>query len=234
MTEEYLNQYKKVQTVAKETIGFLQSFIKKGASEKEIKETAEKFMQKKGVNSFWYYRVGACVFVGKRTVISISGREYLATDTKVQLEDLVTVDLAPQINGFWGDFARSFVIANGKVGRAKQSKIPEIIQGIETETILHEKFQNFINEDMSLQEAYTKMNSFIDELGFENLDFNKNLGHSIEKRKDSRIYIEAGNKTKFKEIDLFTFEPHIKKKNGQYGVKYENIYYFNKGKIQIL
>ena len=49
-----------------------------------------------------------------------------------------------------------------------------------------------------------------------------------------RIYIEAGNKATFKDIDLFTFEPHIKKKQGNYGFKHENIYYFDKKKLEIL
>ena len=87
---------------------------------------------------------------------------------------------------------------------------------------------------MSLQEAYTTMNLFIDKLGFENLDFKKNLGHSIEKNIDDRKYIEAGNNIKFKELNLFTFEPHLMKKNGQYGVRIENIYYFDNGIVETL
>jgi len=147
---------------------------------------------------------------------------------------LVEVDLSPEIDGFWGDFARSFIIINGKVGEINMSKIPEITQGVEVETIVHKKFQNIITEEMSLQEAYVKMNLFIDKLGFENLDFKKNLGHSIEKNIDDRKYIEAGNNIKFREIDLFTFEPHLKKKNGYYGVRLENIYYFDNGKVEVL
>lgn len=234
MTSEDLNKYKKVQAISRETINFLNSYIKEGISEKEIFDTAENFMKQKGISSYWYYDAGAMVFVGKRTTISMSGKNYKPTDLKVKSEDLVTVDLAPEIDGFWSDFARSFVIVNGIVGEATQSKIPEIVQGIKSETIVHKKFQNTIKEDMSLQEAYSEMNLFIDKLGFENLDFKKNLGHSIEKDINDRKYIEAGNNTKFKEIDLFTFEPHLKKKNGQYGVRLENIYYFDKGKIQIL
>jgi len=234
MTSEDLQRYKKVQTIARETIEYLKSFIKEGVSEKEIFNAAEKFMKQKGISSYWYYDAGAMVFVGKRTAISMSGKNYQPTDLKVQSEDLVTVDLAPEIDGFWGDFARSFTIVNGMVGDANMSKIPEITQGIKIETIVHEKFKNTIKENMSLQEAYTKMNLFIDELGFENLDFKKNLGHSIEKNIDDRKYIEAGNDIKFGGIDLFTFEPHIKKKNGQYGVRLENIYYFDKGKVETL
>ena len=233
MTTEDLQKYKKVQTIAKETIEHLRSFIKEYVSEKEIKEEAEGFMKVNGIHSYWYHNIGAMVFVGERTIVSV-GREYQPTNAKVLSEDLVTVDLAPEIDGFWGDFARSFIIVNGKVGETNMSKIPEITEGIKTETIVHEKFKNTMKEDMSLQEAYVKMNSFIEELGFINLDFKKNLGHSIEKNIDDRKYIEARNNIKFGEIDLFTFEPHIKKKNGNYGVRHENIYYFNNGKVETL
>lgn len=234
MTSEELQKYKKVQLVAKKTIDFLKSLVKEGISEKEIKDAAEKYLYKNGIDSFWYYGIGAFVFIGERTTLSISGREYQATDKRVQKNDLVTVDLSPEINGFWGDFARSFIVENGKVIEPEFSNLSEITEGINTEKELHKKFQNLLNEDMSLEGAYTEMNSFIYKLGFENLDFNKNLGHSIVKYKENRIYIENGSTTKFKEINLFTFEPHIKKKGGRYGFKHENIYFFKKGKLQVL
>ncbi len=227
-------EYQKVQSIAKETIEFLESFIKQGMTEKEIREAAESFLHKKGISSFWYYDIGAFVFTGERTTKSISGREYQPTDEKVQSEDLVTVDLSPEIRGIWGDFARSFVIADGKVAKAEQSNSPEIIQGIKAEEMLHKRFQEFLREDMSFEEACAEMNLFIKSFGFENLDFKGNLGHSIERNLKDRIYIEPGNKTKFKEVNLFTFEPHIRKKDGRYGFKREDVYYFSEGKLQIL
>ena len=78
------------------------------------------------------------------------------------------------------------------------------------------------------------MNSLIEESGYENLDFNKNLGHSIAKYLDERIYMESGNKARFKDVELFTFEPHIKMKVGKYGFKHENVYYYDHGKPQVL
>lgn len=234
MTSEELEQYKKVQAIAKETIEFLKSFVQKGISAKEIKDATEKFMNEKGVNSFWYYGIGAFVFVGEETTISISGRQYQVSNKKVKNNNLVTVDLCPELNGFWGDFARSFIVENGKVIEPNISKLTEIAEGLEAEKQLHKQFQNFIKEDTSFEGAYTKMNSLIEELGFENVDFNKNLGHSIVKHKDDRIYIEAGNKATFKDVDLFTFEPHIKKKKGKYGFKHENVYYFENSELKIL
>ena len=234
MTSEDFKQHKQVQSIAKETIEFLKSFIKEGLSAKEIKDAAEKIMHEKGINNFWYYDIGAFVFVGAETTISISGRQYQPSDLQVQSSDLVTVDLSPDFNGCWGDFSRSFIVENGKVVDANDSNSPELLEGIEAEKQLHKAFQATITPDTSFEQAFLKMNSLIEELGFENLDFNKNLGHSIVKHKEDRIYIEAGNKTLFKDVDLFTFEPHIKRKNGDYGFKHENIYYFDNEKLKVL
>ena len=67
-------------------------------------------------------------------------------------------------------------------------------------------------------------------MGYENLDFNSNLGHSIENQLDDRRYIEANNKTLLGDCNMFTFEPHICRTNGTWGFKLENIYYFENDK----
>lgn len=233
-----LQKYKTVQEIAKDTIGFLKSFIREGVTEKKIAEAAEKYMKQRGVKSFWYHGVGAFVFVGERTTLSISGREYGATDAKVKSEDLVTVDLSPEIGGIWGDFARTFVVSKGKVAGTKENELEgcllNFIEGIRTEETLHREFQKLITEEMSFDEAHAKMDSLIGNLGYENMDFKKNLGHIMKKYQDDRAYIEAGNTRKFREAELFTFEPHIKKKDGKYGFKREDIYYFENGRLNIL
>jgi hypothetical protein len=71
------------------------------------------------------------------------------------------------------------------------------------------------------------MTQTVKEMGYENLDFKGNFGHSIERQPDRRRYIEAGNMMPVGEAGLFTFEPHIRKKNCVDGFKYENIYYFD-------
>ena len=78
------------------------------------------------------------------------------------------------------------------------------------------------------------MNGVIEQKGFINLDFMGNLGHSIVKQKNERIYIEKGNTSCLGEVSFFTFEPHISVKNSRYGYKKENIYYFKDGKLKEL
>jgi len=61
-----------------------------------------------------------------------------------------------------------------------------------------------------------------------------NLGHSIVRQKNDRIYIEKGNQICLGEVHYFTFEPHISVQGSKYGYKRENIYYFENGEIKEL
>jgi hypothetical protein len=68
-------------------------------------------------------------------------------------------------------------------------------------------------------------------MGYRNIDFHGNLGHSIEKNLNDRRYLEENNQTKLSDCDFFTFEPHICRVNDIWGFKMENIYYFEDGKV---
>lgn len=224
--------YKKVQNIAKKTIYYLSRKIKPGMTEKEISLLSDNYMKKKGIKSFWYHGVGSLVLVGNRTLLSISGKEYKPTKKKVNTTSLVTVDLSPELDSYWGDFARSFPIENGKVKLKPKCKI--FAEGIHAEEELHQFFCKIIKPEMEFGQAFDILNNKIKEMQFINLDFHGNLGHTIEKDIDDRIYIEKGCKTKFKDVKYFTFEPHIKKNKSKCGFKKEDIYYFSKEKLKKL
>lgn len=84
---------------------------------------------------------------------------------------------------------------------------------------------------MTFEELYYIMNDIIKKKGFVNLDFLGNLGHSIVKNQEERIYIEKGNQTQLSKVNMFTFEPHISMPNSKYGYKREDIYYFKENKL---
>lgn len=69
---------------------------------------------------------------------------------------------------------------------------------------------------------------------YQSLAFMGNLGHSIVRQKNDRVYIEKGNKISLGNVSYFTFEPHISVQGSKYGYKRENIYYFDKGVIKEL
>lgn len=229
---------KVIQGIAKIVMNELLKCIKVGMKEYEIVELAEELLRKNGINSFWYYNIGAFVFVGERTTISISGREYKPSNEEVKYNDIITIDLSPEKNNIWGDYARTIIVEKGKAVGFKSDLLEginsEFKEGIKIEEELHKHLLETINKEMTFEDLYHLLNNKIDMLGYENLDFAGNLGHSIEIKKENRKYIEKRNKMKLSQVNLFTFEPHIRKKEGKYGYKLENIYYFENDTLKEL
>ena len=184
-----------------------------------------------GADSFWYWDVGAFVFAGDETTVSVSGKQYVTSDRIINENDIVTIDLSPQNDNIWGDYARTIILENGVVVDKADVNNVEWRNGLQMEDGLHKELLEFANIETTFEELYYHINEIITENGFINLDFMGNLGHSIVKNKGDRVYIEKGNKQKLSDVDYFTFEPHISIPRSKYGYKKENIYYFENGKL---
>ena len=183
-----------------------------------------------GADSFWYWDVGAFVFAGDKTAVSVSGREYKTDDHIIEPNDIITIDLSPQNNCIWGDYARTLILENGRIVKdPEQIQNDEWRNGLKMEAYLHEAMLGFVNENTTFEELFYHINDQIKARGYVNLDFLGNLGHSIVKDKRQRIYIEKGNTQKLSAVEAFTFEPHISLPGSLYGFKKENIYGFNSG-----
>lgn len=99
---------------------------------------------------------------------------------------------------------------------------------------LHQELLAYAKPTTTFEALYLHINEFIVANGFVNLDFMGNLGHSIVKHKDERVYIEKGNHLQLSSVKYFTFEPHITVPDSKYGYKKENIYYFSDGALHEL
>jgi Xaa-Pro aminopeptidase len=224
-----IKKYKAAQDIARKTMHDLHGYIKPGVSEAAITKKATQLLSDYGSNSWWYHGIGAFVLLGKRSTLSMSGTEHTPSeDNLVGENDVVTIDLAPTLDGYWGDYARTIFIENGMVANEDQPTVPEFRQGLEAELYIHKRLFDLVTPEMTYENLFFLLNEEIKQLGFENLDFHGNLGHSIEFEQSDRIYIEKGNQTTFSECGKpFTVEPHIRVKGGAYGYKRENIYYFD-------
>lgn len=229
------NAYRNVQNIAKQTIAYIRQAIEPGMRLVQIRQLCEDKMRALGADSFWYWDVGAFCFAGEETTVSVSGKQYTTSDRRVRENDIITIDLSPQCDQIWGDYARTIIVENGQVtDKIAAIKNEEWRQGLEMEELLHDKLRRLAAPETSFEELYYRINELIDQSGFVNLDFMGNLGHSIVKKKEDRIYIEKGNTAKLSDVSFFTFEPHICKKNSVYGFKKENIYYFENGVLREL
>jgi Xaa-Pro aminopeptidase len=231
-----MKKNKIAQDIARETMSELHEFVKVGMSEKEIQQKALDLMVAKGSNSWWYHGIGAVVLLGKRSIASMAGRDYFASqENRVSENDVVTVDLAPTVDGFWGDYARTLFVEDGSVAPEDYPRTPLFRQGLEAELHVHKKLMEYATPETTFEGLFLTLNAEISKLGFENLDFKGNLGHTIEMDQADRIYIERGSKTSIGVGKAFTLEPHIRQTGGSLGFKRENIYYFDEnGILQLL
>lgn len=225
-------EYSEVQEIAKDTIEHIKSKITAGMKLTDIRKLCENKMLASGADSFWYWDIGAFVFSGDETTISVSGRDYVTSDRIIAPDDIITIDLSPQNYNIWGDYARTIILENGNiVDDINSIRNDEWRAGLLVEEELHKELIAFATPLTTFEELYYHINQLITDRGFINLDFLGNLGHSITKDKNDRIYTEKGNKALLSSVDYFTFEPHISVPDSKYGYKKENIYYFNSDKL---
>ena len=227
-------QYTEVQDIAKKTIEFIKDNIQPGMALVEVRHLCERKMLELGADSFWYWDVGAFIFAGDETTLSVSGKEYTTSGRVIAENDIITIDLSPQNGDTWGDYARTIIIENGKVVEDDNVSNAEWKNGLLMEEYLHEVMCKFVTPQTTFEELYYYINSIIEEKGYINLDFMGNLGHSIVRQKSDRVYIEKGNKISLGNVSYFTFEPHISVRDSKYGYKRENIYYFDNGILKEL
>ena len=227
-------QYTEVQNIAKKTVEFIKEKIQPGMTLLEIRTLCETRMMELGADSFWYWDVGALVFAGDETTLSVSGKEYTTSKRIIEKNDIITIDLSPQNGDTWGDYARTIVIENGKIVESDNVLNEEWKNGLMMEEYLHEEMCKFVTPKTTFEELYYYINSIIEQKGYINLDFMGNLGHSIVRQKSDRVYIEKGNQISLGDVAYFTFEPHISVPNSKYGYKRENIYYFDNEDIKEL
>ena len=224
-----------VQSIAKATMLHAIEIIQPGMRLTELRCILEDKMLDLGADSFWYWGIGAFIFSGEDTVISVSGPQYVTADKVILDNDIITIDLSPQFNNIWGDYSRTIIIEEGKVVcNIKDIKNSEWRNGLLMEEQLHRECINFVTPYTTFEELYLHINKYISEKGYANLDFLGNLGHSIVEDKKDRIYIENGNKHRLGGVNYFTFEPHISRLNSKFGYKMENIYYFDKDVLKEL
>lgn len=217
-----------MQNLNRATIEYASTVIVPGMALVRLRELCEEYMLSHGADSFWYWDVGAFVFAGDKTAVSVSGRGYKTDDHIIEPNDIITIDLSPQNNCIWGDYARTLIVENGRIVKGiEQIKNSEWQDGLKMEAYLHEAMLGFVNKNTTFEELFYYINDQIKDRGYVNLDFLGNLGHSIVKDKRHRIYIEKGNTEKLSAVEAFTFEPHITLPGSLYGFKKENIYGFN-------
>jgi Xaa-Pro aminopeptidase len=232
---------KEVQAIAKDTMEAIGDYARSGMSEKELAAFAKEYMTDKGIVSYWYHEIPALLFAGERTVLSLPASEYVPSEYKVKDDDIITIDLSPEVDRVWSDYARTIILQDGRTVKRQNIRNSEFREGLNMEDKLHDFLVESARPDMIFSELHDKIDKFLKTSDYENLDFLNNFGHTIvedfptgtffELKNDGRFFFDANCQEKLTVARYFTFEPHIRKKGGKYGYKREDIYTFESGRL---
>jgi Xaa-Pro aminopeptidase len=232
-TSNQISEHRKAQDAAKSVLERLPEVITARDTEQSIANKAHEMLRELGYPDTWYYHCPALVLLGSRSCMSVSGKTYQASDELVGKSNLITIDLSPTREQYWGDCARSFPVENGKV--AIRPETLEFNNGIRFLEQLHLKMLNLVMPETTFGQLFEWTNVCIRESGFVNLDYRSNVGHSIATRKEDRQFIEANNPVQLGSIPFFSFEPFVRLKGGNWGFKHEDVFFFNQaGKLEVL
>lgn len=162
LIEKYLQiemqSYSRIQLAAKQTIEYIKNTIKPGMNLLEIRKLCEEKLLELGADSFWYWDVGAFVFAGDETTVSVSGKQYVTSDRVIGNNDIITIDLSPQVANIWGDYARTIIVENGKVVEdIELIENPKWKSGLQMEEKLHTELLRFATKETSFEELYYHM-----------------------------------------------------------------------------
>ncbi|MCU6433506.1 aminopeptidase P family protein [Undibacterium sp. Jales W-56] len=232
-TELQIAEHRKAQQAAKLAMVYLTGAISADDTEQSIARKAHEFLCDAGYQETWYYQCPALVLLGSRSCVSISGRDYQASTETVGSSNLITIDLSPARSEYWGDYARSLVVEDGKV--IEQPKQLEFKNGLHFLQQLHQQMLRLVKPSTTFDQLFEWANVRIRESGFVNLDYRGNVGHSIAASRDHRQFIEARNCARLGDVPFFSFEPFVRLKGGRWGFKHEDIFFFNQdGQLQSL
>ena len=228
-----LAKYENAQAIARATLVAITDFIRPGATEASLLAECRRLMDARGATGYWWFGIPAVILAGPRLRDSMEGDVYQPSDTPLAADDMLTIDLAPEIRGYWGDCARSFFLKQGVLVTPDQAGA-EQAEGMAAEAALHAHLLNVALPEMTFQDLHAEMDAKVRSLGFKNLDFLGNYGHNIGEDLHARAFMDAHCTLRLDSVPMFTFEPHIARDGSSLAFKYEEIYRFASGRLRVL
>ena len=185
-------------------------FLKPGISEKAFANKCEEIMFSLGAEALWYPML---VNFNTNSVFCTRGNHLPSEEVVLKETDIVLVDYSPMLHGKWGDYSETILIGH-------DLEFQRLIHDAE---LIFEKTYAFSKQAQTIGELFRYCSDLIHVKGYDLLDPNGNIGHSIEdySNQSKRIFIYPGNEKTPLQGKRWAIEPHIGK-NG-FGAKFENV-----------
>ena len=226
-------RYRQAQATARSSLAAIGAFIRPGATEASLLADCRRLMDERGATGYWWFDVPAVVLAGPRLRHSVEGDVYQPSKAPIADDDMVTIDVAPEIDGYWGDCARSFFLKDGALVSSDAAG-PEHSDGMAAEAALHAHLLAVAQPEMTFRDLYFEVDALVQKLGFRNLDFLGNYGHDIGRDLHARAFLDGDCLIRLNSVPMFTFEPHIGRDGSRLAFKYEEIYLFENSRLTSL
>jgi Xaa-Pro aminopeptidase len=234
LSDTELRAHRRAQLSARDTLIAVQSEIKTGATEASLASACRRLMDAAGATGYWWYTTPAYVLAGENLRLSVEGDVYAPGEVAIGADGMITIDLHTEIDGRWGDCARSYFLRDGDIVTPEAAGYEEA-DGMATEAALHSLIRAEARPEMTFQELHFLVAREVANRGYENLDFLGNFGHSIGADVTNRAFIDANCGQPLGSSPLLTFEPHIARPGRPLAFKYEEVYLFdNAGTLCLL
>jgi Xaa-Pro aminopeptidase len=234
LSDTDLAAYRRAQALARQVLDDIRAVIKPGLTDADLTQACRGLMDRGGATGYWWYGSPAVVLSGDGLRLSMEGDVYQPREEKIAADDMITIDVAPELDGYWGDCARSYFLSGGEL-REAESAGPEQAEGMAMEAALHALLLAEARPDMTFSEMHGRIDAALGAAGFENLDFLGNFGHSVGADVRARAFMDTQCGARLDSVPLLTFEPHIAKPASRFAFKYEEVYLFDdRGRLQVL
>ena len=181
------------QGIAKRTVNTLISRgVAIGSSEIELAEQVKVIVGVLGASGLW---TPCTTRVGLGTLVAHP--EFPMQDRRAVQGDYLVLDVAPAVEGWLGDYCRTFVVGGGP---DKHGLIADV-ERIQSALIDH------VRPGMPASELFAFGASLVTAAGLKILDLLDNIGHSIGQEFAAEGFIDATNDTPM--WGAWTIEPHV-------------------------
>jgi len=193
------------QSVAKRTVNTLISRgVGVGSSEIELAEQVAAIAGELGASGLW---TPCTTRVGLGTLVAHP--EFPMQDRRAGEGDYLILDVAPAVDGWLGDYCRTFVVG----GAPDEHGLIAEVERIQSALIDH------VRPGMRASDLFAFGAALVADAGLKILDLLDNIGHSIGQEFAAEGFIDASNDTPM--WGTWTIEPHIGARSR--GVKVEDM-----------
>lgn len=212
--EEEIANIRKACEITDACFEHLKSFIKIGKSEKEIAFEIEMYFRSHGSDGLAFDTI---VAIGENA----ANPHWVPGDKKVQMADLILIDMGCKVNGYSSDMTRMMFM--GCILEEYKPVYDLVLKNLE-------RAENELKEYASIKTISQMVES---DLKINNYTLIHALGHGVGMETHEKPYINAKNDTFLKENTVIAIEPGIYLP-GKYGIRIEDTILITKNGCEIL